>query len=136
MAHLRYHYFSLRQHGTLSFLYVILCLARQKLTYKALKIKGDNYGSISISPDQSARVNFCPNSPTYRRLAVNMATRLAERYGQHPALLIWHVSNEYGGTCFCETCAAAFRMWLQQKYASLDELNARWWTPFWGHTFT
>jgi beta-galactosidase len=84
----------------------------------------------------SARVNFCPNSPNYRRLAVNIATRLAERYGQHPALLIWHVSNEYGGACFCETCAAAFRSWLQQKYASLDELNARWWTPFWGHIYT
>src|SRR5438045_428170 len=52
-----------------------------------------------------------------------MATRLAERYGHHPALLIWHVSNEYGGACFCETCASAFRGWLQQKYGSLDELN-------------
>jgi len=83
-----------------------------------------------------ARVNFCPNSPNYRRLAVQMATRLAERYGQHPALLIWHVSNEYGGACYCETCAAAFRGWLQQKYASLDEINQRWWTPFWGHTYT
>ena len=60
-----------------------------------------------------------------------MATRLAERYGHHPALLIWHVSNEYGGACFCETCASAFRGWLQQKYGSLDELNQRWWTPFW-----
>ncbi len=83
-----------------------------------------------------ARVNFCPNSPNYRRLAVNMATRLAERYGRHPALLIWHVANEYGGACFCQTCAAAFRGWLQQKYGSLGELNARWWTPFWGHTYT
>jgi beta-galactosidase len=83
-----------------------------------------------------ARVNFCPNSPNYRRFAVNMATRLAERYGQHPALLIWHVSNEYGGACYCETCATAFRAWLQQKYASLDEINQRWWTPFWGHTYT
>jgi beta-galactosidase len=84
------------------------------------------------------RTNYCPNSPSYRRFAVQMAGKLAERYGQHPALAIWHVSNEYGGSgpCYCENCAAAFRAWLQQRYASLDELNARWWTPFWSHTYT
>ena len=84
------------------------------------------------------RTNYCPNSPSYRRFAVQMASKLAERYGQHPALAIWHVSNEYGGSgpCYCENCAAAFRAWLQRRYTSLDELNARWWTPFWSHTYT
>ncbi len=57
------------------------------------------------------RVNFCPNSPDYRRLAADMARRLAERYKDHPALLIWHVANEYGTYCYCDTCAAAFREW-------------------------
>ena len=65
-----------------------------------------------------------------------MATRLAERYGAHPALLCWHVSNEYANPCYCDTCAAAFRVWLQQRYASLDELNERWWTRFWSHSYT
>src|SRR5581483_7127659 len=82
------------------------------------------------------RVNFCPNSPNYRRFAVQIATKLAERYRNHPALLIWHVANEYGSPCMCENCAAAFRTWLQRRYGSLDELNARWWTRFWGHTYT
>ncbi len=82
------------------------------------------------------RVNYCPNSPNYRRFAAQIATKLAERYAKHPALLIWHISNEYGGVCMCETCAEAFRAWLQRRYSSLDELNARWWTPFWGHTYT
>jgi beta-galactosidase len=82
------------------------------------------------------RVNYCPNSPNYRRLAVQMASRLAERYGSHPALVAWHVSNEYGGTCMCDICAEAFRAWLRARYSSLDELNHRWWTPFWSHTYT
>ncbi|MBV9543051.1 MAG: beta-galactosidase [Chloroflexi bacterium] len=85
---------------------------------------------------QGRRVNYCPNSPTYRHFASNIAQRLAERYAGHPALLTWHVSNEYGGQCFCDTCAAAFRRWLQLRYTSLDELNARWWTAFWSHTYT
>ena len=85
------------------------------------------------------RVNYCPNSPNYRRFAVQIATRLAQRYANHPALVAWHVSNEYGGevsgACMCEICAAAFREWLQARDGSLDELNRRWWTAFWGHTY-
>lgn len=82
------------------------------------------------------RTNYCPNSPDYRRLSGEMARRMAERYGKHPSLLLWHVSNEYYGRCLCDTCAERFREWLQAKYGTLDELNARWWTPFWSHTFT
>lgn len=82
------------------------------------------------------RTNYCPNSPNYRRLAAGLAGRLAERYAAHPALVMWHVSNEYGGACYCQTCAEAFRAWLQGRYASLDELNQRWWTAFWSHTYT
>src|SRR5258707_1083511 len=82
------------------------------------------------------RQNYCPNSPNYRRLAQGIAARLAERYAQHPTLVAWHVSNEYGGNCFCQTCAVEFRGWLQQRYVNLDALNQRWWTAFWSHTYT
>ncbi len=89
-----------------------------------------------IRRQHGQRVNYCPNSPDYRRFSANIARKLAERYGQHPALLLWHVSNEYGGTCTCDTCAARFRTWLQAKYGTLDALNAAWWTTFWSHTYT
>lgn len=82
------------------------------------------------------RVSYCPTSPNYRRLATQMARKLAERYHQHPALVAWHVSNEYLAACYCDTCAAAFREWLKQRYTSLDELNQKWWTAFWSHTYT
>ncbi|HLI70409.1 MAG TPA: beta-galactosidase [Ktedonobacteraceae bacterium] len=82
------------------------------------------------------RVNYCPTSPNYRRLATQMAQKLAERYHKHPALVAWHVSNEYLAACYCDLCAAAFREWLKQRYGSLDELNQRWWTAFWSHVYT
>ncbi|WP_330263858.1 beta-galactosidase [Streptomyces griseorubiginosus] len=82
------------------------------------------------------RHNFCPSSPAYRRLATAMAARLAERYADHPALLAWHINNEYGGACYCELCADAFRDWLRDKYATLDALNDAWWTTFWSHRYT
>jgi beta-galactosidase len=82
------------------------------------------------------RGNFCPNSAVYREACAEVDRRLAERYKSHPALLLWHVSNEYCDYCYCEKCATAFRKWLKAKYGSLDELNKRWWTAFWGHTYT
>ena len=82
------------------------------------------------------RHSFCPNSPNFRRLSTGLARRIAERYKNHPALLLWHVGNEYGTYCYCEQCASAFRNWLRVRYGSLDELNRRWVTAFWSHTFT
>ncbi len=81
------------------------------------------------------RHNFCPNSPVYRTYSRKLALILAERYGSYPGLLVWHVNNEYGGACYCEKCAAAFRVWLQERYASIEEVNKRWNTRFWSHTF-
>lgn len=81
------------------------------------------------------RHNSCPNSPTYRLYSERIAHKLAERYKDHPAVLVWHVSNEYGGDCYCDNCERAFRVWLKEKYQTLDQLNRAWNTAFWGHTF-
>ena len=59
-----------------------------------------------------------------------------ERYADNPAVVAWHVGNEYGGACYCDLCAAAFRDWLRERYATLDRLNDAWNTTFWSHTFT
>ncbi|MDW7659010.1 MAG: beta-galactosidase, partial [Bacillota bacterium] len=80
------------------------------------------------------RVNICPNSPSFRRFSREIARRMADRYSHHPALVMWHVANEYGTYCYCENCEAAFRTWLRDRYRTVDELNGRWNTAFWGHT--
>lgn len=82
-----------------------------------------------------ARHNSCPNSPAYHRFARRFVQRLVEWYRDHPALLLWNVSNEFGGACYCEQCEKQFRVWLKQRYATLDRLNRVWNTSFWGHTF-
>jgi len=82
------------------------------------------------------RHNHCPSSPVYREKTALINRKLAERYGDHPALLVWHISNEYSGECHCELCRDAFRAWLMRKYETLDALNHAWWTAFWSHTFT
>lgn len=82
------------------------------------------------------RHNACPNSPVFRRLSAELARRVARRYAGNPAVVAWHVGNEFGGACYCELCAAAFRVWLRDRYGSLEALNEAWYTTFWAHTFT
>lgn len=80
------------------------------------------------------RHNFCPTSPDYQRLASQLVTQLAKRYGDNPHIVAWHVNNEYGGNCYCDHCAAAFREWLRARYQTLDRLNAAWNMNVWSHT--
>ncbi|MCL1888114.1 MAG: beta-galactosidase, partial [Kiritimatiellaeota bacterium] len=95
------------------------------------------YGSLPPAREMAgSRHNHCFTSPVYRQKCVEMNTRLAKRYANHPALALWHVSNEYGGACQCPLCFAAFQKWLRKKHGTLDALNHAWWTAFWSHTFT
>lgn len=74
--------------------------------------------------------------PAYRTAAVAIARALAERYGRHPALKAWHIHNEYGTVSFGPHTDAAFRLWLQERYGTLDRLNAAWWTAFWSQSYS
>jgi beta-galactosidase len=83
------------------------------------------------------RHNHCYTSPVYRDKTGIINRKLAERYKDHPALLMWHVNNEYGGQCHCELCQEAFRDWLRKRYNNtLDALNQAWWTTFWSRVYT
>ena len=83
-----------------------------------------------------SRDTYCVCAPAYREAAVGIARALGERYGNHPALAMWHVHNEYGSTCYCDHVAAAFRTWLQRKYGDLAALNAAWLTAFWSQGYS
>ena len=84
------------------------------------------------------RQAYCPHSEAYREYAKALVRKMAERYGNHPALKIWHINNEYGChifECFCDVSAQAFRDWLKQKYETIDALNHAWGTAFWSQRY-
>ncbi|WP_405551375.1 beta-galactosidase [Streptomyces sp. NBC_01171] len=85
-----------------------------------------------------SRQVFCPSSPAYAEAADALVTALATRYAGHPAVALWHVHNEWGNhnaLCYCDTSAAAFRTWLEERYATLDALNSAWGTDFWSQRY-
>ncbi len=86
-----------------------------------------------------SRQAFAASSPDYRRAAAALTTRIVERYKDHPAVVMWHVHNEYG--ChnqpdYSDGAAAGFRTWLQNRYDTLDDLNASWGTAFWSQRYS
>ncbi|MBD8022667.1 beta-galactosidase [Microbacterium gallinarum] len=85
------------------------------------------------------RQAWCPSSPVFRAAALRLVEAVARRYGDHPAVALWHVSNELGchnALCYCDVSAAAFRRWLQAKHGTIEALNAAWGTAFWSQTYS
>jgi beta-galactosidase len=79
-----------------------------------------------------------PSSPEYRRACVALVEKLAEHFAGHPALAMWHVHNEYGAPIsdsYDDASVAAFRVWLEKRYGSLDGVNDAWGTLFWGQRY-
>lgn len=86
-----------------------------------------------------ARQSYCPSAPAYRDAAADLAGRMAERYGRHPAVAMWHIGNEYGchvPACYCDRSAEAFRCWLAERYGGLSELNEAWGGAVWSQDYT
>ncbi|WCH96423.1 beta-galactosidase [Streptomyces moderatus] len=99
--------------------------------------------ALPVTPDGvrlefGSRAAICHSNADYRTAAATITTKLAERYGDHPALAMWHVHNEYGvpvSACYCDSCAAHFRRWLEAAYETVEAVNEAWGTAFWGQRY-
>jgi beta-galactosidase len=81
------------------------------------------------------RRQYCPNNATYHAETRRIVAVLAERYGADERVAAWQIDNEFGERCYCPRCEAAFRRWLEERYGTLEQLNATWGTAFWSHTY-
>ena len=91
--------------------------------------------AAGVRLSHGSRDTYCVNAPAYRAASLRIARKLAARYASHEAVRMWHVHNEYGTTCFCDHCAAAFRGWLADRYGDLGALNEAWCTEFWSQRY-
>lgn len=88
-----------------------------------------------VRTHQGSRNHYCPSSASYRQACTELAEQLGRRYGQHPAVEMWHIGNEYGPTCHCDSCTEAFRDFLRRRHGSIDQLNRAWGTAFWSQGY-
>ncbi|WP_430232017.1 beta-galactosidase [Paraburkholderia tropica] len=85
-----------------------------------------NYGS---------RRHYDIASVAYRRECERITEAMAQRYGQHPAVVAWQTDNELGCHDTVPSYSAAaqqrFQAWLAQRYGSIEALNEAWGNVFW-----
>lgn len=78
-----------------------------------------------------SRNQFNPSSSAYREAARRITRMLVQRYAEHPAVVMWHVGNEYGQLSHDDSTARAFRVWLRERHGDIDALNQAWGTTVW-----
>ena len=83
-----------------------------------------------------SRRKNCPSHPVYRERSRSITSAMAKHFARNPAVIGWQTDNEFGDRCYCDICRKEFQIWLQQRYGTLDELNTRWGTVFWSHTYS
>jgi len=85
-----------------------------------------------------SRRNYSYASPRYNDLSDKITTALANQYKKAKPIFAWQIDNEFN--CHMDVSYApcdtfAFRVWLKNKYKSIDALNAAWGTRFWSQVY-
>jgi beta-galactosidase len=78
-------------------------------------------------------------NPQYRQYVRRMNEALARHYGTDNRVLGWQIDNEigiWGGRCYNPECIHAFQERLRAKFGTIENLNRRWGTISYGHTFS
>ncbi len=86
------------------------------------------------------RYLYCFNHPAMVEYTRKIVSAMAKRYANHPAVIGWHIDNEFGHVtreCYCkEYCEPAFHKWLGARYGTLEKLNVAWGTSFWSQIYS
>lgn len=82
-----------------------------------------------------SRNQFSASAPAYREAALAVSRAVVAEFASHPAVVMWHVGNELGQVDYGEHAAAAFRRWLERRYADVEELNREWATAVWSQGY-
>lgn len=83
------------------------------------------------------RAHGSVSSPRYRDFCRRIAEQMALHFGHNPNVVGWQIDNEYGYALmsYDDVTRRQFQQWLEAKYQTLDNLNARWTTSYWSQTY-
>ncbi len=87
-----------------------------------------------------SRRHYCFSSTLYRQECARIVEAVAREFGQHPGISTWQTDNEYGChstiVSYSQDALQAFRLWCQQRYDTIDNLNRAWGNVFWSMEYT
>ena len=90
----------------------------------------DSHGDV-LYPNHRYMVDV--GDPMYQQYALRFTDALTRHYAKHPALLAFGIDNEPGDgpISYSATVKTRFVGWLQQKYGTVENLNAAWASQRW-----
>jgi len=91
----------------------------------------DRYGHVV---NAGSRQSWRPTSPVFKEYALALCRELAEHYKDNPYVTAWHMGNEYGWNNrydYSDDALAAFHVWCEERYGTVDALNEAWGAAFW-----
>lgn len=87
--------------------------------------------------DHGSRHHASFSSEIYRQYSMKIIAELAKHFGNDSRIMGWQVDNEPSSNIdFGNDAQNRFRVWLKNKYKTIDALNAAWGTNFWSGTYT
>ena len=103
----------------------------------SLRVKFE--GIVKTRTPVYSRAHLCKSHKGIRELNRKIAGAMAKELGSHPGVIGWQIDNElypYDYSCFCERCVEGFRVWLKDKYGSIENLNKEWGMYRWSLDYT
>ena len=89
--------------------------------------------------DHGTRTHCSWSSLKYNELTKKLVSAMAKHYANDKRIWGWQIDNEpshYGTVDFSPAAQANFRIWLQKKYKTIENLNNAWGTAFWSGIYS
>jgi len=89
--------------------------------------------------NHGTRTHCSWSSPKYREMVSKLVTAMAQHFGNDKRVWGWQIDNEpshYGTYDYNPAAQEKFRIWLQKKYKTIDNLNNAWGTAFWSGIYS
>lgn len=86
-----------------------------------------------------SRRHYNYTAPKYLELCHGVVTALAAHYGHDKRVIGWQIDNELNchmNVSFAKSDDAAFQVWCEQQYGTLEALNTAWGTSFWAQHYS
>ena len=85
-----------------------------------------------------SRQQCCQNHPDFRLRSRLITEAIAREVGRLPGVIGWQTDNEIRShmeACYCPECRRQWNAWLEERYGSIEQLNAAWGTDVWSETY-